>query len=100
MVSILRSINEDAKYGKLSVGTSAVELKVGTTMIPGRTGLMVANASSDTTVLYIGTDSNVTASNGFPIKAGEHLFLNLVPGQKVYAIGSTASVDARIIEIH
>ncbi len=99
-MSMLRTINKETKYGKVTVGTTAVELKIGTAAIPGRTGLMVANASSDTTVLYIGTDSNVTASNGFPIKAGEHLFLNLVPGQKVYAIGSTASVDARIIEIH
>lgn len=98
MVSILRSINEDAKYGKLSVGTSVVELKVGTTMIPGRTGLMVANTSSTASV-YIGTDNSVTASNGFPVRAGEHLFLDLVPLQKIYAVSSD-TVDVRIIEIH
>lgn len=97
---MLRTINKETKYGKVTVGTTAVELKVGTAAIPGRTGLMVANASADPAVLYIGTDSSVTASNGFPIKAGQHVFLNLVPGQKVYAIGSTASMDARIIEIH
>jgi hypothetical protein len=99
-VSILRTINGDAKYGKVTVGTTVVELKVGTEIIPGRTGLMVANASADTAVLYIGTDNSVTSSNGFPIKAGQHVFLNLVPGQKIYAICSTASIDARIIEIH
>lgn len=95
-MSIFRAINSDAKYGAVSVGTTAVELKVGTDIIPGRTELMVANAE-DTAGLFIGTDDSVTASNGFPVPAGEHVFLKLVPGQKVFAISDGEASDVRII---
>lgn len=98
-MSIFRAIDSDAKYGKVSVGIAATELKVGTAMIPGRTGLMIAN-NEETAAVYIGTDDDVTTANGFSISPGEHVFLKLVPGQQIFAIGASGTLDIRIIEIH
>lgn len=92
-----RTIGEKAVYGSESVGTTAVELCVGSEAVTGRTGLYIHN-NDDTTPIFIGTDDDVSASNGFPVPAGESLSLKLEPGQEVYAIAES-SCDVRIIEV-
>lgn len=88
----------------VSIGIRSQAITVAGTAVPlpanpleYRRALVVHNNGSST--IYIGT-SNVTASNGMPLLAGEKIAFDVVgtPNVTVYAI-SSSSVDVRILEL-
>lgn len=82
--------------GAVSVGTSAVEARVGGSALANRKNLTVFNNSSN--ILYWGFTSAVTTSTGTPIIAGDFWNMAVGPAQAVYVIAGTAGNDARITE--
>ncbi|MFA5436109.1 MAG: hypothetical protein WC372_08745 [Candidatus Neomarinimicrobiota bacterium] len=85
-------------YFNLSVGTTTIML-----LQPhkARTSFAVANMSAVDTV-YIGTDTELTASNGFPIRPGTQMTFNSGNGDNTtigrYIIASAGTVDVRVLE--
>lgn len=69
----------------------------GTIDVPREVIIHNAHASQ---ILYIGSGSDVTTSNGLPIPAGEYKEMNLVYSDEVWAIASGASTDARVSVLH
>jgi hypothetical protein len=66
-----------------------------------RTSFAVANMSA-ADVVYIGTDSELTAANGFPIRPGTQMTFNSGNGDNTtiarWMIASAGSVDVRVLE--
>jgi hypothetical protein len=81
--------------GALTVGTSAVEVKVGVSQLANRKHVTLYNNSNST--IYWGLDSGVTTSTGTPIQKGE-----MVPWAAstatIYVIAGSAGNDTRITE--
>ena len=81
--------------GALTVGTSAVEVKVGASQLTNRKHVTLYNNSN--TTIYWGLDSGVTTSTGTPIQKGE-----MVPWAAstatIYVIAGSAGNDTRITE--
>lgn len=81
--------------GALTVGTSAVEVKVGVSQLTNRKHVTLYNNSNKT--IYWGLDSGVTTSTGTPIQKGE-----MVPWAAstatIYVIAGSAGNDTRITE--
>lgn len=90
--------NNGGVNGALTVGTTAVEAKVGGSPLSNRINLTVYNNGSGNQVIYYGYSSGVTASNGIPIFAGQLLSLDVGPNTSVFLIGSTAGINVRIAE--
>lgn len=81
-------------YGNVSIGTSAAVISAASRYRDQ--GILVQNAHASN-ILYVGTDSSVTTSNGLKIGAGESL---LIPGNDVvYGIASGASTDVRFMAV-
>lgn len=80
-------------YNTVSVGTSATLIRAAAS---ARDAIIVQNAHASN-LLYIGTDSSVTTSNGLRVGAGESIS---VPTRgNVYGIASGASTDVRYLEV-
>ncbi len=92
-----RTISSKALYGPDSVGTSAAELCVESEALSGRTGIYIFN-NDDSTEIYIGFDDDVSTENGCPIPAKGWLFLEMEPGQEVFAVAAS-SCNVRLIEV-
>lgn len=81
----------------LTVGTSAVEVKVGGSAISNRKIVTVYNNS--VSIIYWGRTSGVTTSSGTPIIPGRLMvFEGFSASQPIYIIGSAASLNVRITE--
>lgn len=85
-------------YFQLTVGTTTVML------FPphkDRTSFAIANMSATDTV-YIGTDTQVTAVNGFPVRPGTQMTFNSGNGDNTrigrYVVASAGTVDIRVLE--
>ncbi len=83
------------RQAAISVGTSAVPLPE--TPLVSRRALVIHNNGSE--AVYIG-DETVTASNGFPLSAGEKIAFDIQGNEKakIFAI-SMGTVDVRILEL-
>jgi hypothetical protein len=81
----------------ISVGTNATDLKVGGSNLTNRRNLTLRNNGTNT--IFIGSGTNVTTSNGFPVKSGETLTLPVSEDLTIKAITSTGTVDTRILEV-
>lgn len=78
---------------KSSIGASALQLTSTSTPC---SGVYIKRSSSETGIVYVGT-STVTAgttdaTDGFPIEAGDSLFVSVDDPSKVYVIGSTTGL--------
>jgi hypothetical protein len=63
------------------------------TVPPGVGSVTISVAAANTTFVYVGTTSSVTATNGAAIIGGSSVTIPLYPGSKgtpLYAIGSVA----------
>jgi len=92
---------EDNSAGLVGSGsqrttTSNVPTLLPLTPLPYRRAIAIYNASA--APLYIGFNSNVSASNGFPLASGQTLPLQVNGAIKVWGI-SASPVDVRIIEL-
>ena len=61
-------------YGNISVATSATVIVAKSVSSPPRIALLIKNNSS--VVVYLGEDSSVTTSNGYPLQPGDQLMLD------------------------
>ena len=61
-------------YANVSVGTSATQIVAKSVSSPPRIGLLIKNNSS--VVVYLGEDSSVTTSNGYPLQPGDQFILD------------------------
>ena len=82
--------------GALSVGTSAVEAKVGASALADRATLTIYNNSNS--VLYWGYTSGVTTSTGTPLEKKQFIAFEIGPNTPIFLIAGSASNDARITE--
>jgi len=90
-------------YNSESVGTTASEL-VSNSNNSRRIGLLIKNNDSTNTV-YIGDDSSVTTSNGYPIGPGETFVMkfdgaiaNFFYRGSIWIVAGTTGVDVRYLE--
>jgi hypothetical protein len=94
--SVTDIVNESALYTNLTVGTSAVEVKVGGSRLTNRKCVTLVNNSSKT--IYWGFSNSVTVSNGTPIEKGQMFVWSVGDSIQVWVISNTASLDTRITE--
>jgi hypothetical protein len=81
---------------QVTVGTSAARLD--TAPAGRRSAIVFNNNASGGAVLYVGGANTVTTASGYPVPAQAALALNIGPNLAIYGI-STASVDARVLEL-
>jgi hypothetical protein len=79
-------------YGNKSIGTSAAVLVAAR---QARESVLVKNNHASQ-ILYLGSDSSVTSSNGLPLAAGESV--RIESKNVVYAVASGATTDVRYFE--
>ena len=88
--------NDGGIQGVLTVGTSAVEAKIGGSPLTDRVSLTVYNDSD--ALIYFGFDNTVTTATGTPIFKKQLVAFDVGPDTSVYLIAGAASKDARITE--
>jgi len=79
------------------VGTSAVEAKVGSSVLAERKELIIYHNGSHK--LYFGFSSSVTTSNGVPILKDTMLAITVGPNTHIWLISDGTNNDIRIAEI-
>jgi len=82
-------------YGTITVNTSAVEAKVGASVLEGRKVLTIISLDRD---IYWGYDSSVTTATGTPLLKKQPMSLEFTDSVAIYLI-STGSTDVRINEV-
>lgn len=82
--------------GALTVGTTAVEAKVGSSTLTNRKFLTVYNASIVT--IYWGFSNAVTTANGLPITPGQQASWDVGSAQQVFLIAGVAGNATRVAE--
>lgn len=82
--------------GSFTVGTTALSLKVGASILEGRKSLTLLNNSNVT--MYWGYTNAVTTSTGTPIFKNQFVTWSVADSQPVYIIAGTAGNNARITE--
>ena len=82
--------------GALSVGTSAIEARVGLSALVNRKLLTIFNNSS--TTIYWGRTSSVTSSTGTPIFSKQLLTMEFAADAPVFLIAASTGHDVRITE--
>lgn len=60
----------------------------------------IHNADTASDILYIGTGSNLSTSNGLPIAAGDYRMLVLDAFDEIWAIASAAATPVRVLVMH
>lgn len=86
-------ISTSGAYGVLTIGTTPVELKVGASILPGRIGILIRPT---TNTIYLGFDSSVTTSTGFPILKNE--VSSLSANNSVWAVSNGPGRQVAIME--
>lgn len=81
----------------LTVGTSAVELKVGASALANRKACTFIHTSGNGKI-YWGHTSSVTTANGTPITKNALYEWPCGPGTSIYLISDTAAQSGRITE--
>lgn len=95
-LAVTDGIRVSGIYGALTVGTTAVELKVGAAPLSNRKVLMVQNLSNKD--IYWGYNSSVTASNGLIIPRGTERVFSVSDALHIWVIGTDTNLDCRIAE--
>ena len=93
-LSTSNTIRQNLTSGALTVGTTAVEIKVGGTRLANRKSVFLFNNSNKT--MYWG-DSGVTTTTGIPIARGESVTI-AIEDVAVFVITDQAGRDARVVE--
>lgn len=89
-------LGKGAAYGSITVGTIAVELKVGASPLDGRQAVHMMAMDN---AVYWGYDSSVTVSTGTRLYKGQFILLPIGDGVSVYLIANGAGKDVRIGEL-
>lgn len=86
------SIGEDSIYGNLTIGTVAIEIKVGATKLGNRKMVLIDN--NTTTDCFYGLDNTVTTTKGFliPAKTERVIYLKPIESLSLFAISTTNTI--------
>lgn len=92
-------IDDSGLEGAFTVGASAVELMIGTTIKDNRSAATLYNNS--TSILYWGYTSSVTTSTGTPIVPKQFISWNDLQSTttRIFLIAGSAGNDTRITEV-
>ena len=96
LIAISFPSRDNGTYNSVTVTTTATLIKADN---PNRLSLQITNRDAE--ICYIGFDSSVTISTGFPLAQNDVLSLtgsDLYTGD-VYGIVGTGSIDVRYFEI-
>ena len=89
-------LNGPAIHGKLIVTTTAVEVKVGASVLEERTIITIQPVDGD---IYFGYSSGVTSATGTKIFKGQIYPMEATDKLPVYIVAATGTVDVRITEV-
>lgn len=89
-------LNYSGVNGALTVGTSALEAKVGTTRLENRKLLIIYNNSNST--IFWSFSPSVTTSSGLPIFKQQTVYLSVGDQLPVYLIAATTGNSVLIAE--
>ncbi len=82
-------------HGRVVVGTSAVQVIAAATQ--AFKGIQVKAGPNNAGIIYVGksdvTDGDTVATDGYPLAAGEEIFIPTDNPSTVYAIASQAAQD-------
>lgn len=95
-----QAMTQSPVTAQITVGDSPTPLRVGGTDLPNRKQLVVSNLDTSNTI-YIG-GSNVSLTNGFPLRPGQTITFDQKPGTSatVYAIApSGTTVTVAVMEV-
>lgn len=95
--SVADILSGPGAQGTVTVGTAALELKVGASVLPNRKLLTIVNTSNNT--IYWGWTSGVTISNGTPIFKNQSAQWSVSETASVWAIAGSAGNVVRITEV-
>lgn len=90
------SLNSSAVYGALSVGTAAVEVKVGVSPLEYR---KMVHMFAEDNEIYWGYNSGVTTANGTRIYKNQFIELPIGPDIAIYVVADGAGKSMRIAEL-
>lgn len=88
--------NNGGLQAALSVGTTAVELKVGISVLDNRKSATLFNNSNNT--IYWGYTNTVTINSGTPIFKSQFVEWAVGSGTSIWLIAGSATNDTRITE--
>lgn len=88
--------NDSGTYGTISVGTTAVELKIGASILEGRDYVVIQPKGNS---IFIGFDNSVTTSNGIEIKKNQTMHLAAGDNISIWAIATSGTIDVRLGEL-
>lgn len=89
-------LNSSGVQGTLTVGTSAIEVRVGSTRLENRKSVTLYNSSNNT--IYWGYTSGVTTSNGTPIAKNQYIEWSIGDQLPIYVIAASSGNVVRITE--
>ena len=89
-------LNNNGPQGALTVGTTAIEVKVGVARLEGRKSITLYNNSNAT--IYWGYTSGVTTSTGTPIKKEQQVTWAVGDTQTIFVIAGSTNNNTRITE--
>jgi hypothetical protein len=89
-------LNGPASYGNISVSTTAVEVKVGASVLEERTVITIQPIDGD---IYYGYDNSVTSTNGTKIFKGQVYAMEATDQLPVWIVAETGTIDVRITEV-
>lgn len=80
-----------------SINTSAVQLTP--TPLTNRSSMSIKAICTSANLVYIGNNSSVSTSNGYPLFNGDSVQLDLTPAQSIYAVSNASGQKLYILEI-
>jgi hypothetical protein len=75
--------NELIAHGRLAVATAGTELALTASNYPKASGVYIKAMPANTGLVYVGGDT-VTSSTGYPLSAGETLFLPIAQTTTIF----------------
>jgi len=97
-ITSIDGIRNQGVNGSLTVGTSAVEVKVGAQNLANRKVVSIHNFSNRT--IFWGYSNSVTVANGTPILRDDFVALGVSDNVSIWLISDTAGLDIRITEAY
>lgn len=79
-----------------TVGTTAVQITDTDNL---RQDVLIHNNGTGENIIYIGGSDEVTSTTGTILVAEERISLEIQPGDKVFAIGSEAGINVRVLRV-
>jgi len=88
--------NPNGVYGSITIGTVAVEARVGSQALVGRKSLNIYNKSNKS--IFWGLDNNVTINTGVEVYPKQHVVWDISDNTHIWLISDTNNLDVRVVE--